>query len=79
MIFSFDSPEEYLKFVKIADKHRYVCYRSSLHSFLMLRPIKSSKHLDTAIYNGIESKDLDKHIDEKYTVITVSEITFLRE
>lgn len=79
MIFSFNDPKEFLKFVEISDKHRYVCYQSSIHNFFMLRPVKSSKNLDTAIYNGINSKDLENSLKEKYTIITVSEITFLKE
>lgn len=79
MIFNFKEPKEFLKFAELSDKHRYVVYKSSIHNFYMLRPIKSSKHLDTGIYNGVDNKELENVLTEKYTVLTVSEITFLRE
>lgn len=79
MIIYFDTPEEFQKFIKIADTTRYVCYRTNSSGFVMLRPIKSSKHLDTGIYTGLTDKKLDETIMEKYSMIIVSEINLYRE
>lgn len=79
MIFKIEEAEMFRKFAELADKHRYVCYKSKLHGFLMLRPIKSSKNLDTAIYIGLDDKHLEKFLESKYEMITVSEITFMIE
>lgn len=79
MMFSFDDPNEFQKFAELHDKTRYCCFHSKIHGFYVLRPIKTSRNLDTAIYNGSESKDLDNFLKEQYDIIVVSEITFMKD
>ena len=79
MIFSITDPIEFKKFAELHDKLRYCCYKIKIHGLYVLRPIKTSRNLDTAIYNGIDSKDLTTFLTETFNVITVKEITLIQE
>lgn len=79
MIFNIDSPEEFRKFAESCDPDRYRLYWIKVKQTYMLRPTKSSKHLDTALYTGEDSKDLTEFLEKRFNKLTVSEVSFYRE
>lgn len=79
MIFNIDSPEEFKKFAQSCDPDRYRLYWIKVKQTYMLRPTKSSKHLDTALYSGESNKDLTEYLEKRFAKLTVSEVSFFRE
>lgn len=83
MILKFKITEEFLKFAEKSDPSRFDLYFISQDSQFMLRPSKSSKNLDTAIFVGNSSsiefrKSLYQFFPED-KIISVSEISFMKE
>lgn len=83
MILRFDLTEEFLKFAKTCESHRFQLYFISEKGQFMLRPTKSSKNLDTAIFTGNNrSKAFREALFELFPekdLINVSEISFMKE
>ncbi len=79
MIFTISDPEELMKFAESCESHRYRVYYDIQEQTYWLRPTKSSKHLDTVKYRGKKENDLIKFLEEKFTVIRVAEISFIKE
>jgi hypothetical protein len=83
MILKFKIPEEFLKFAEKSDPNRFNLYFISQNSQFMLRPSKSSKNLDTAIFIGKSTNnDFRKSLYQLFPenkVISVSEISFMKE
>jgi hypothetical protein len=83
MILKFKIPDEFLKFAEKSDPSRFDLYFISQESQFMLRPSKSSKNLDTAIFIGNSTNnDFRKSLFQLFPenkVISVSEISFMKE
>lgn len=83
MILRFEDTEEFLKFVKTCERHRFQLYFIAEKSQFMLRPTKSSKNLDTAMFTGkSRTKDFRETLFELFPekdLISVSEISFMKE
>lgn len=83
MILKFKIPEEFLKFAEKSDPSRFDLYFISQDSQFMLRPSKSSKNLDTAIFVGNSNiNEFRKSLYQIFSenkIISVSEISFMKE
>ncbi len=83
MILKFKIAEEFLKFAEKSDPNRFDLYFISKERQFMLRPSKSSKNLDTAIFTGNSStEEFRKSLYEFFPenkIISVSEISFMKE
>ena len=83
MILKFKIPKEFLKFAEKSDPNRFDLYFISQDLQFMLRPSKSSKNLDTAIFIGdSSSNEFRKSLFQIFPediVISVSEISFMKE
>lgn len=79
LIFHIDNWEEFAKFAKNCEPDRYRLYWIRVKETWMLRPSKTSKHLDTAIFVGEDSKELDKLLEEKFEKLSVYDVSIFRE
>ena len=83
MILTFDNPDEFLRFAKTCESHRFRLYFISKKSQFMLRPSKSSKNLDTALFvsNTRDKTFRDSLFDlfPEKDIISLSEISFMKE
>ena len=79
MIFTIDNPIEFKKFAESCESHRYRLYFDYQEKNYWLRPTKSSKHLDTVKFTGKMENELLKFLEEKFKLIKVAEVTFIKE
>jgi len=83
MILKFKLAEEFLKFAELCNTNRFQLYFIAKESQFMLRPSKSSKNLDTAVYEGnTRNKEFREALFKLFpeeTVISVAEISFMKE
>jgi len=79
LIFNIDNAEEFAKFAENCEPDRYRLYWIKAKQTWMLRPSKTSKHLDTALFTGEDSKDLDKMLEEKFSKLSVQDVHIFKE
>ncbi len=79
MIFDTDEPKEFLKFAEKCEASRYRLYFVKHEDSMLLRPTKSSKNLDSMIYNGKIDESFKKELKEKFQLFEVNKITMIRE
>ncbi len=80
MILEFDDYEEFQEFARNYSKERYRLYFESKTSHWILRPKKSSKNLDTAIFTGDAPEELVMFLEKQFDdAIRVKEFLHTRE
>lgn len=79
LILTFNQPDEFRKFAEKTDPTRFNLYYIRKTEYWMLRPSKSSKNLDTAIYTGEDNKLLNEFLEKKFDKLTAYEIAFHKE
>ncbi len=79
MILTIDIPEEFMKFAEMSEAHRFRLYYDMLEKNYWLRPAKSSKNLDTIKYTGQINDNLKKFLENKFKLIRIAEIAFIKE
>lgn len=79
MIFTIEKAEEFLKFAESCEPNRYQLYYVRQDKSFLLRPSKSSKNLDSAIYKGEVTDSLKKSLAKKFDTVTIDTIYLIRE
>ena len=79
MLIIFDESEEFLKFVSECSEHRYRLYYNSKNKSYIVRPSKTSKGLDTAVFTGVLEDNIIKLLDSKFEIIKVLDFIISRD
>lgn len=79
MLLMFEDSEQFLKFSNECSEHRYRLFYSLKEDSYILRPSKTSKGLDTAIFNGIIEEHQLKILENKYRIINLSDFIISKD
>ncbi len=79
MLLMFEDLEQFLKFSNECSEHRYRLFYNLKDDSYILRPSKTSKGLDTAIFKGIIEENKINILENKYGIINISDLIISKD